>query len=211
MRERMLQPWLKGNESITPENFILNNEPHFELGAFIGIDEYVELYKANEFESGNLKTSWNQTRKYIQEALEIVNVDLDEISDVSLDNEEKKRILDKLVEPPLCSYNIYFITVHNEVEEKIVYIGKTDVKNSRFSNGHLAALKLHNAIYNSYKKRVYFGTILFLDKEKNYLPLEYITPLNVAKKILSDTEAILISYFKPELNKQLLNTSKVTM
>lgn len=211
MRERMLQPWLKGNESITPENFFSNNEPDFEIGAFIGIDEYVDLYKANEFDSGNLQTSWNQTRKYIEEALEIVKIDLDEVSDVSLDNEEKQWILDKLGEPPLCSYNIYIITVYNEVEERIVYIGKTDAKTSRFSNGHLAALKLHNPIYDSYKKRVYFGTIMFLDKEKNYIPLEYVTPLNIAKKILADTEAILIRYFKPELNKQLVNTRDVAM
>lgn len=143
--------------------------------------------------------------------MKIVNIDLDEVSDVSLDNEEKQWILDKLGEPPLCSYNIYIITVYNGGEESIVYIGKTDAKNSRFSNGHLAALKLHNPIYDSYKKRVYFGTIMFLDKEKNYVPLEYVTPLNVAKKILADTEAILIRYFKPELNKQLVNTRDLPM
>ncbi|WP_053957454.1 hypothetical protein [Inediibacterium massiliense] len=211
MKNRMLKPWIKGNESITPQNFISNNEPDFELGAFIGIDEYVDLYKANEFDSGNLETSWNKTRKYIEEALEIVNIDLEEVSDIRLDNEEKHLILHKLGEPPLCSYNIYIITIYNEAEERIVYIGKTDAKNSRFSNGHLAALKLHNPIYDSYKKRVYFGTLVFLDKEKNYLPLEYIAPLDLAKKILSDTEAILISYFKPELNKQLLNASSITM
>ena len=49
-------------------------------------------------------------------------------------------------------------------EEKLVYIGKTDSKSSRFSNGHLVALKLHNPRYQKYYKRVYFGTIMFLNK-----------------------------------------------
>lgn len=36
-----------GNESITPQNFILNSVPNFEYGAFIGFDKCIELYKAN--------------------------------------------------------------------------------------------------------------------------------------------------------------------
>ncbi|NFT08363.1 hypothetical protein FDF26_15085 [Clostridium botulinum] len=205
MKERMLEPWLKGNESITPKNFFESNSPCYELGAFLGIDEYIELYKANEFDSGNLNTSWNETREYIEKALEIVNRDLDDDNDFDLDNEEKWMILNELGEPPLCSYNIYIITIYNATEEKVVYIGKTDSKQSRFSNGHLAALKLHNSKYNNYNKRVYFGTVMFLDRYHNYLPLEYITPLSDAKKILSYTESILIRYFKPELNKQMVH------
>jgi len=204
----MLQPWIKGNESITPKNFTSKNSPCFELGAYIGIDEYIELYKANEFDNGNLQTSWTETRVYIEKALAIVNRDLDE-DDLSLNNEEKSRILQKLGEPPLCSYNIYIITIYNKIEEKIVYIGKTDAKNSRFSNGHLATLKLHNSIYDGYKKRVYFGTLMFLDKKKNYLPLEYITPLEEAKRILGYSEALLIHHFKPELNIQMINVKTI--
>jgi hypothetical protein len=210
MRQKMLEPWLKGNESITPRNFISNNSPCFEFGAYIGIDEYTEMYKANEFDSGNLQTSWNETREYIEQALAIVNRNLDDVEDdLYLDNEEKWRILEKLGEPPLCSYNIYIISIYNETEEKVVYIGKTDAKNSRFSNGHLAALKLHNPIYDGYKKRVYFGTLMFLDKKKNYLPLEYVAPLEESKKILGYSEAILINYFKPELNIQMLNIENI--
>ena len=97
------------------------------------------------------------------------------------------------------------ITIYNETEEKVVYIGKTDAKNSRFSNGILLALKLHNPIYDGYRKRVYFGTLMILDKKSNYLPLEYITPLEEAKKILGYSETILIHHFKPELNIQMVN------
>ena len=66
-------------------------------------------------------------------------------------------MLQEIGEPPFGCYNIYFITIYNEHEEKLVYIGKTDSKKSRFSNGHLAALKLHNPIYNGYNKRVYWN------------------------------------------------------
>jgi hypothetical protein len=210
MRQKMLEPWLRGNESITPRNFTSNNSPCFKLGAYIGIDEYIDLYKANEFNSGNLQTSWNETREYIEHALAVIDRDLDDDEDdLSLDNEEKWCILEKLGEPPLCSYNIYIITIYNETEEKVVYIGKTDAKNSRFSNGHLAASKLHNPIYDGYRKRVYFGTLMFLDKKSNYLPLEYITPLEEAKKILGYSEAILIHHFKPELNIQMVNIETI--
>lgn len=208
MRTSMLEPWVNGNESITPRNFFENNYPCFEVGAFIGIDHYVELHNAHKFDSGNLEGSWTETRDYIERALEIAQFDLDDIEefeDFSLDHEEKHWILEELGKPPLSSYNIYIITIYNDHEEKIVYIGKTDAKGSRFSNGHLAALKLHNPIYDNYKKRVYFGTVVFLDDNSEYLPLEYITPLNTAKELLAFTEMILINYFKPELNTQYKN------
>lgn len=206
MRKSMLEPWLMGNESITPENFMSNNSPDFEMGAFIGFDECIELYKANEFDSGNLNDSWISTRNYIDMALELIKCDINECGFGCLDNEEKYLILEELGNPPLGSYNIYLITIYNENEEKIVYIGKTDSKKSRFSNGHLAALKLHNPIYDSYKKRVYFGTIMFLDSSCNYLPLEYIYPLEKSQELLLNIEKLLIGYFKPELNIQNLFT-----
>ncbi|HFE9700318.1 TPA: hypothetical protein ACGA34_000284 [Clostridium perfringens] len=211
MRQSMLTPWLKGNESITPRNFYMENKPNFELGAFLGIDEYIDLYKVYEFDSGNLEDSWLKTHEYIDRAFSIINEDLyrllenNEI-DMSLDNEEKYMILKELGNPPLCSYNIYIITIYNDKEERIVYIGKTDSKKSRFKNGHLAALKLHNPKYEGYKKRIYFGTIVFLS-ESNFIPLEYITPLEYARTLLSYTESILIKNFKPELNTLLIDSN----
>ena len=31
MRKNMLEPWLIGNESITPQNFILNNSGNYDI------------------------------------------------------------------------------------------------------------------------------------------------------------------------------------
>ena len=49
-----------------------------------------------------------------------------------LDREEKWWVLQEIGEPPFGCYNIYFITIYNEKEEKLVYIGKTDSKKVDF-------------------------------------------------------------------------------
>ena len=122
-----------------------------------------------------------------------------------LAEDEREEILEKLGEPPESSYNIYLITIYDDIGfEKVVYVGKTDGKKSRFQNGHLAALKLHNPKYKAYDKRVYFGTITFIaDNEKqDYLPLECFSSKDDIKRFLSDVEKFLIRYFNCELNIQ---------
>lgn len=198
MKFRPLSPWIKGNKSITPNNFYGNLKPSIEMGAFISLDVAVDLYLANTIDTGNLFDSWNTNKEYIESACEIADVSEDNGYD--LDHEEKEWILEKLGEPPECCYNLYFITVYNNIGERLVYVGKTDSKKSRFVNGHLAALKLHNPKYNMFNKRIYFGTITFLSKEREYVPLEFITPYSEANKFLCEMEALLISHFKPELN-----------
>ena len=47
MKNQPLKPWIKGNESITPNNFFSNALPNLEYGAWISLDIAVELYKAN--------------------------------------------------------------------------------------------------------------------------------------------------------------------
>lgn len=197
---RPLKPWVMGNGSVTPVNFYGKQKPDVEMGAFVSLDVAVDLYLANTVETGNLKESWNLNKAYIEKACEIASVS--EENGYDLDNEEKRWILDELGQPPECCYNLYFITVYNEEEERLVYIGKTDSKKSRFANGHLAALKLHNPIYKGYDKRIYFGTVMFLSKSKEYVPLEFITPYHLAEKYLGEMEAFLIDRLSPELNSR---------
>lgn len=201
MKFRPLAPWVMGNESITPKNFFNNYVPCMEMGAHISIDIGIDLYLANTVDTGYLYDSWYKNKEYIERACEIADVNEDNGYD--LDHEEKMWIIEELGEPPESCYNIYFITVYNDMEERIVYIGKTDSKKSRFTNGHLAALKLHNPIYNNYSKRIYYGTITFLSKENEYIPLEFITPYSQANKYLSEFEGLLIAHFKPELNVKI--------
>ena len=198
MNFQPLKPWIKGNESITPINFYGKLKPCVEFGSFISIDVAVDLYLANTVDTRNLVDSWNKNKEYIQRACDIADVNEDNGYD--LDHEKKSWILEELGEPPECSYNIYFITVYDDKQEKLVYIGKTDSKKSRFANGHLATLKLHNPQYNLLNKRIYFGTIVFISENKQYIPLEFITPFDESKKLLSEVEALLIAHFSPELN-----------
>lgn len=198
MKFQPLKPWVMGNSSVTPENFYGNLKPDFEMGAFVSLDKAVDLYLASTVETGNLQDSWKSNKEYIEKACEIARVGQENSFD--LDNEEKRWILDELGEPPACCYSLYFITIYNETEEKLVYVGKTDSKKSRFVNGHLAALKLHNPIYECYHKRIYFGTIMFLSETTEYVPLEFVTPYELAEKYLGEMEAFLIDRLKPELN-----------
>ena len=56
MKNQPLKPWIKGNESITPNNFFSNALPNLEYGAWISLDIAVELYKANTIDTGYLKS-----------------------------------------------------------------------------------------------------------------------------------------------------------
>lgn len=199
MKFQPLNPWIKGNNSVTPDDFFLSQTPDLEQGVFIALDEAIDLHKADSINTGNLEDSWKANQTYILKALKLVNIKYGECS-VVLDHEEREDILNHFGEPPFSSYNLYFITVYNENEEKIVYIGKTDSKDNRFKNGHKTALKLHVPQYAQYYKRVYFGTVTFLSSKKDYIPMEFITPLQEAKKYLSETEGLLIAWFNPELN-----------
>lgn len=198
MKYKLLKPWIQGNRNLTPKNFYANVRPCIEMGAFVTLDIAVDLHLAHTVDTGNLYDSWHKNKKYIKNACEIVNVD--ENNSFDLEREDEIWITQALGEPPESCYNLYFVTVYNETEEKLVYIGKTDSKKSRFVNGHLVALKLHNPMYNEYCKRVYFGTIMFLSKDKQYIPLEFITLFGGAEKYLNEIEAFLISWFNPELN-----------
>lgn len=198
MKFRPLSPWIMGSSSVTPNNFYIDNKPELSMGAFIALDIATDLHLAHTVPTGTLKSSWKENQTYIKKACAIA--DTGEENGFDLDGEDKLNILEELGEPPECSYNIYFITIYDESEEKVVYIGKTDSKSGRFSNGHLAALKLHNPKYLSYQKRVYFGTITLLSENKAYVPLEFVTPYENAKRYLNGAEAFLIAHFDPELN-----------
>lgn len=203
MKFRPLSPWITGNSSVTPNNFFMNSTPDLSLGVFIALDIAVDLHLAHTIITGTLESSWKENQTYIKKACVIANTG--EENDFDLDGEDKINILEELGEPPECSYNIYFITIYNETEEKVVYIGKTDSENGRFANGHLAALKLHDPKYSLFQKRVYFGTITLLSENKDYIPLEFIIPYDEAKKYLNGVEAFLIDRLNPELNTRREN------
>lgn len=179
----------------------------FNYGFFLGIQSVHPLHEANEIPAQSLENSWIETQDYINKAIEYLEDEWNEETDttasyyqMNLDNEVLYHLWLDLGNPPLECCPIYIITVGSDEEEKVVYIGQTSSKKSRFKGGHLSALKLHNPRYNGIDKKIYFANIMLLSKAKKYIPLEYISTINGSKSILSKVEASLIFYFKPELN-----------
>lgn len=77
MKFQPLEPWIKGNKSITPINFYGNLKPSMEIGAFIGLDVCCDLYLANTIDTGNLQDSWMENKEYIENVCEITRTDVD--------------------------------------------------------------------------------------------------------------------------------------
>ena len=88
------------------------------MGAFIGLDVGCDLYLANMIDTGNLHDSWMENKEYIEKVCELTGTN--EECGYDLDNEEKRLILEELGEPPACCYNIYFITIYDDNEEKLI-------------------------------------------------------------------------------------------
>lgn len=169
-----------------------------EYGGFLSPVANCHLSEALNLNPQSLSLSWKENYKYIKKAMEISNND----EGNWIDREEVYMIKEAIGEPPLPCCPIYVITIKKEEKEKIVYIGKTSSETSRFAGGHRVAVELHKPIYNDYEKIIYQCLVILSDKDKNYLPLEWISPLNKAKEMLDSVESQLIYEFKPELNVQ---------
>ncbi|MCU9553270.1 hypothetical protein OE319_07065 [Bacillus cereus] len=183
-----------------------------EYGCFIALDVCFPLHKVLEMDAQSLEGTWHEVNDYVANALQIITDEYGE--ELEIEEGEKLRDVDKeiiyeieyqLKTPPPACYPIYFISVDDGKNEKIVYIGKTSAKTHRFSSGHSAALKLHAPEYEGLSKHIYFGTVAFLDNKKQYMPLEFIQPFKDSKNLLRNLESGLIYKFKPELNTDYLN------
>lgn len=190
-----LTPWLNRTRSLPPFSYFENIRPDFELGGFLGIDKCLPLHAVKKEQLISLEESWNKTKKYVDQALEIIKSD----AGGWLDSEEVEMIKSELGEPPEVCYPIYLITIKKRLEERVVYVGKTSSKSHRFKGGHNVALKLHDPKYHGFKKTIYFGCIMLLEGQE-YLPLDWVHPLQMAEEILNSIEARLIYHLKPELN-----------
>ncbi|WP_348622006.1 hypothetical protein [Paenibacillus polymyxa] len=191
-----LTPWLERKRTLPAFAYLEEGQPEFNLGGFLGMDVCYPLHEVNMHIPRSLETTWNMVREYVNEALVITQNNTGNW----LDREEVEMIKKELGEPPNHCYPIYIVTVGTFPNEKIVYIGKTSSNLSRFAGGHRVALKLHDPIYNNLPKRVYFCSVSFL-VGKEYLPIEWISPIEEAKTILDSVESQLISSFQPELNR----------
>lgn len=181
---------------------------NFDVGCFLALDVRLPLYRVREMKAQSLKSTWDEVNQYVSSAFEIMFYQYNEEVDsedesfmVDVDREILREIDYQLGIPrPSTCYPIYIITVGNDVNERVVYIGKTSSQNHRFAGGHAAALKLHDPKYDGIEKNIYFATVMLLS-ENEYMPLEFIQPYTIAEKLLENVEAGLIYNLKPELNK----------
>ncbi|MFT9819273.1 hypothetical protein [Lysinibacillus sp. NPDC056185] len=179
----------------------------FSLGFFLGIENGFPLHEASKLSAQSLKQSWEENNNYIEKVIEYLeefwNWEIEyskNYINLHLDNEIIRAIKSVTFQPPTTCCPIYIITVGEGESEKVVYIGKTSSANNRFRGGHTVALKLHHPKYDGLKKSIYFASVMLLSKDEEYLPLEFISNLKGAEKLLLEVEASLIYQYKPELN-----------
>ena len=179
------------------------------LDCFLALEECWPLHKANDLEWESLDKSIKDTELFLRKIANCISG----LNGCWLDLEEQNMINDLLGSnekccPPKPCLPIYIITVKNDDEERVVYVGKTSSSN-RFSNGHLIALKLHNPKYDGYEKRLYRCSVWFYLQDE-YVCLEWLKPDSIAYEILDSVESHLIWCAQPELNvdKKSRNQSK---
>jgi hypothetical protein len=205
---RPLSAWINRTHPIskrfyTPE-FV--DAPKEDWSVWLSIEEVSPLYKANEMNWIGLLDSRKATKRYLDDASEIING----LEGGWLDNEEKEWILDRLGEPPLPSLPIYLISCSDTLGEEVVYVGKTE-NTSRFTGGHPASLKLHAPEYKNKEHKIYRSTVWF-HNDNEYISLDWVQPETLALNLLDNVESQLIYYFQPKLNtsKKKKNCAKLS-
>ena len=189
--------WLARKEPLHHYSKGARSVPNFEFGSFLALDKVIPVHKSFNLRPQSLAYSWRECNEFMESALEIVNM-----TDPGwLDREEVEMIEQNLGEPPQCCYPLYLISVKTGLEERVVYIGKNSSRTSRFKGGHTAITRLHDPKYSMLSKNIYLATFVFMDKDHNLIPLEWISDFKLAEEYLSSVEAQLIYELKPELNK----------
>lgn len=202
-----LTRWLNGAENltsyVTQDRFIFKNDN----GNFLAIEKRLPIHRSAEVPAQSLENSWFETHSYLSQAMKLIHKDVSEKpEDVFIDNEDRRRILYELGEPPKPCLPIYMFSIADDINEKILYIGKTDSNKARFTSGHHILTKMLDPKYDSYAKYLYLCSVMLLNDDGEYLPLEWVKPYSLAAQILDDYESQLIFNLQPELNIKKRNT-----
>lgn len=199
MLESYLEPWLARKVDYAQTEVSVADLDLDELGAFIWLTDPLALHEAGLIQAQSLENAWLGLRDYVSKACEVIAAE----EPSWLDRDEAFMIPEALGPPPPQSHPLYLMTVAAPGEkERIVYVGKTSSRSSRFSGGHAAMTRLHHPDYSGLEKRIYPALVMFCDQSGSYLPLEAVAPLDTAKRLLSTLEAQLIHHFAPHLNVQ---------
>jgi len=167
---------------------------------FVCTDTFFHLHDAPRVPLKSLEQSWIDTKDYIVRALALLHRSH---AGWSLSDDDRKKVLASLGEPPGPAWPLYVLAVGDHPNERIVYIGKTNAQTHRFVTGHSAITALHNPKYDGLTKRLYLATVTLISDEGNYVSLEWLHPKKLRDYVWSDVEAQLIYHFQPELNNRL--------
>jgi hypothetical protein len=171
-----------------------SNTPNAHWLVWLVIEKQMHLHEIRDADWISLSENTDRTRTYVTKAIKILGID--QVTEVG----DKRMVIDQLGEPPAQSLPIYMLTTRKDLNESVVYIGKTTASN-RFAGGHSAALKLHDPKYQNYEKMVYRCSIT-MPLGDDHVALEWVDPVSVAEQILDDVESHLIYHFQPPLNTQ---------
>ena len=193
-----LTPWLKGQARLPPFVDMKKDWMDQERGGFLAIDVHVPAHESMDLPAESLEASWKHCHEYVSHALELIRAD----EPVCLDSYERDLVRRELGDPPTLCHPIYLITIANEHEERLVYVGKTSTDHGRFRGGHRALSRLLDPKYDGFTKNIYLAAVVLLSRDSDTIPLEWVQSLSEAKGILASYESQLIYDFKPELNSQ---------
>jgi len=197
---RPLTAWVHG------ETFFMKGFEYYEFDVhvpkqmFVALDTFFEVYEAPQTPLKTLEQSWLDTKSYVTRACHIIGRSR---PGRALSKIERTSVLAALGEPPGPAWPLYFFTVGDLAEERVVYIGKTNAKTHRFNTGHSAITSLHRPEYKGLRTRLYLATVTMYSDEDHYIPLEWVHPNVLRETLWSDIEAQLIYHFQPELNTDL--------
>lgn len=197
---RPLTAWVYGEGFFMKGFEFYEYDVHVPEQVFVALDTFFEVHEAPQTPLKTLEQSWTDTKLYVLRACQL----LGRIRPGrALSNDERTTVLNALGEPPGPAWPLYFFTVGDLNEERIVYIGKTNAKTHRFYSGHSAITSLHRPEYSGLRTRLYLATVTIYSDEGHYIPLEWVHPNALRNILWSDAEARLIYHFQPELNTDL--------
>jgi hypothetical protein len=197
---RPLTAWVYGERFFMKGIEYYEHDVHVPDRMFVALDVFFEIHEAPRTPLKTLEQSWMDTKAYVAEACRLIGRDR---PGFSLSVEDRQKVLLALGEPPGPAWPLYFFTVGDQAEERIVYIGKTNAKSHRFYSGHSAITALHRPEYRRLRTRLYLATVTMYSDEGHYIPLEWVHPAILRNTLWSDAEAQLVYHFQPALNTEL--------
>lgn len=195
-----LTGWVHGEQFFMKGLEYYEHDVHVPQLTFVALDTFFEVHEAPQTPLKTLEQSWIDTKTYVSRACQLIGRSR---PGRALSDGERATVLAALGEPPSPAWPLYFFTVGDLDEERIVYIGKTNAKTHRFYTGHSAITALHRPEYKGLRTRLYLATVTMYSEEGHYIPLEWVHPDGLRESLWSDAEAQLIYYFQPELNTDL--------